>query len=51
VSTIEEALEWREKNPQLLLMGEVEGLPIPGFDLGNSLPQFDSMDLSGRHLV
>jgi len=51
VSTIEEALEWREKNPQLLLMGELKGLPIPGFDLGNSPPQFDSMDLSGRHLV
>ena len=51
VSTIEEALEWREKNPQLLLMGEVEGLPIPGFDFGNSPPQFERMDLSGRRLV
>ncbi len=51
VSIIAEALELRERNPQSLLMGEVEGLPIPGFDFGNSPPQFDGMDLPGRHLV
>jgi 2-phosphosulfolactate phosphatase len=51
VSTIEKALEWKDKIPQSFTMGEVDGLPIPGFDFGNSPPQFDSMDLSGRHLV
>jgi len=36
VSTPEEAFALRQKNNQLLLIGEVGGIPIPGFDLGNS---------------
>jgi len=51
VSAVIEALEWKEKNPQLLLMGEMDGLPIPGFDYGNSPPQFDGMDFVGRHMI
>ena len=32
-------------------MGEVDGLTIPGFDFGNSTPQFDGINLAGLHLV
>jgi 2-phosphosulfolactate phosphatase len=36
VSTPEEAFVLKEKNSELLLIGEVGGIPIDGFDLGNS---------------
>jgi 2-phosphosulfolactate phosphatase len=36
VSTPEEAFALRQKNGELLLIGEVGGVPIEGFDLGNS---------------
>ena len=36
VSTPEEAFALKEKNSGLVLIGEVEGIPIEGFDLGNS---------------
>jgi 2-phosphosulfolactate phosphatase len=51
VSSIEEAFEWRKKLPGSLLMGESGGLPIEGFDLGNSPNQFNGLDLTGKHLV
>ena len=51
VSSVEEALELRRKIPGALVMGEVQGLPVPGFDLSNSPPQFDGLDLSGRLLI
>lgn len=36
VATPEEAYALKERDKELLLVGEVGGLPIPGFDLGNS---------------
>ena len=51
VSTIEQALDWKDKIAGSLTMGEVDGLPIPGFDFGNSPPQFDGLNLAGKHLV
>jgi 2-phosphosulfolactate phosphatase len=51
VSTIEEAFYWKEEIPGSLLMGEAEGLPIPGFDFGNSPSQFDSVRLDGKRLI
>jgi 2-phosphosulfolactate phosphatase len=51
VSTIEEAFYWKEEFPQSFVMGEAQGLPIPGFDFGNSPPQFDSLSLDGKHLI
>ena len=36
VSTPEEAFALKEKNNELVLIGEVGGVPIEGFDLGNS---------------
>lgn len=51
VSTIEEASDWQKKLPGSLLIGEFEGLPIEGFDFGNSPNQFAGLDLAGRHLI
>ncbi len=51
VSTVEETFYWKEEFPQSLVMGEAQGLPIPGFDFGNSPPQFDSLSLDGKHLI
>ena len=36
VATPEEAFALKAKNSELVLIGEVEGIPIEGFDLGNS---------------
>jgi 2-phosphosulfolactate phosphatase len=51
VSTVEQALALREKIPNALLMGEVDGLPIPGFDLSNSPAELVGKHLEGRHLI
>ena len=51
VSTVEEAFELRERDPRCLLIGEVDGLPIDGFDLPNSPSALEGLDLSTRRLV
>ncbi len=49
--SVDEAHAIRAKHPGYLLMGEVGGLPIPGFDFGNSPPELASQDLTGRTLI
>jgi 2-phosphosulfolactate phosphatase len=51
VSTVDEAFMLKKKYPDSLLMGEEDGLPIPGFDFGNSPPQFNELNLAGVHLI
>ena len=51
VSTVEQALTLRKQIPEVLLMGEVDGLPIPGFDLSNSPTELVNIDLTGRRLI
>ena len=51
VATVEEAFAMKDRLPGVLLMGEVEGLPIEGFDFGNSPAPFETLDLCGRRLV
>ena len=51
VSSVDEALELRRQIPWSLVMGEVKGLPVPGFDFSNSPPQFDGLNLRGRLLI
>jgi 2-phosphosulfolactate phosphatase len=51
VSTVEEALDLRARIPGALAMGEVGGLPIPGFDFGNSPAEFVAQDLAGKRLI
>jgi 2-phosphosulfolactate phosphatase len=51
VGAVEEAFALREKTPGVLLVGEVDGLPISGFDFGNSPSAVLAHDLTGRALV
>lgn len=51
VGTVEEALALRASTPGALVMGEVDGLPVPEFDFSNSPAQFDRLDLTGRRLI
>jgi 2-phosphosulfolactate phosphatase len=51
VSTIEEALELKRLNPGHFLAGEVDGIPIPGFDFGNSPGSFIGRDMRGSHFI
>jgi 2-phosphosulfolactate phosphatase len=51
VSEVAEAFALRRGAPQLLLMGESEGAPVPGFDFGNSPSALAGVDLRGRRLV
>jgi 2-phosphosulfolactate phosphatase len=49
--TVAEALALREANPGTLVMGEVGGLPVEGFDLSNSPSELVKQDLTGRRLI
>jgi 2-phosphosulfolactate phosphatase len=51
VRTVEEAFALRERNPEVLLIGEVGGRLIPGFDLNNSPALMTASDVRGRILV
>jgi 2-phosphosulfolactate phosphatase len=48
VATPEEALARRAADPERLLVGEVHGRPVPGFDHGNSPAALRALDLTGR---
>ena len=48
---VDEALALRQRFPGSLAMGEVNGLPVAGFDFGNSPVQFGADGLAGRRLV
>jgi 2-phosphosulfolactate phosphatase len=51
VSTVEQAFSMQEEVSDSLIMGEVNGLPVEGFDFGNSPNQFDGINLSGKYLI
>lgn len=51
VGSVEEAFAWRQLLPGSIIMGEVGGLPVKGFDLGNSPSQIAKQDLSGMVLI
>ncbi len=51
VRTVEEAFAWRERDSSVLLMGEVMGEHVPGFDFGNSPAELASQDLRGVRLI
>lgn len=51
VSTVDEAFRLRERLPRHLLIGEVGGLPVPGFDLPNSPSAMARFNLEGRSLI
>lgn len=51
VRTVEEALTIRQAQPDVLIMGEVNGLRPEGFDFGNSPTALINQNLSGYRLV
>jgi 2-phosphosulfolactate phosphatase len=51
VSEVEQAFALQKRFPDLLLMGEVGGGPVPGFDFSNSPAHYAYCDLSGKRLV
>lgn len=51
VATVAEAFELRRRFPGALLMGEVDGLKIDGFDFGNSPDDFAGNELNGRRMI
>lgn len=46
-----EALRMKQRDASLFLSGEIEGKPIPGFDVGNSPSVIERLDLTGRRVV
>ena len=51
VATVAEAFDLKRRNPECLLLGEVDGLPIDGFELANSPSALASLDLSSKRLI
>lgn len=51
VSTVEEAFTLRNRINNSIIIGEMDGLPVEGFDFGNSPPQFDGINLTGVNLI
>ena len=51
VSDHQQALAMKRTDPKLFLTGEIDGRPIPGFDVGNSPSRILGMDLEGRRVV
>lgn len=50
-SEIEEARDIHSAHPHTLLAGELQGLPIAGFHLGNSPAEIEQKNLTGKTLV
>lgn len=51
VGEVAEAFALRAATPQALIMGEVDGRQVSGFDFGNSPAALIGVDLHGRHLI
>lgn len=51
VRSIEDAFNLKTRFPDSMMVGEVGGLPIPGFDFGNSPAQVMNSDLKGCDLI
>jgi 2-phosphosulfolactate phosphatase len=48
---VHDAFALRQRMPGALIMGEVNSLPVKGFDLDNSPSALVGLDLAGRHLI
>ena len=49
--SVEEAFRLKKQIPESLIMGEVDGYPVEGFDLSNSPSGLVGRDLSGRQII
>jgi 2-phosphosulfolactate phosphatase len=50
-TTVDAAFALRDRHPGTLIMGEVDALPVQGFDLPNSPTALAAADLAGRRLI
>lgn len=50
-SQVQEALALRDRFPEALLLGEIDGVQISGFDLGNSPSRLPGVELSGKRII
>ncbi len=48
---VEQALALKQRFPGSLIMGELGGLPVDGFDLWNSPAEVSQLDLSGKTII
>lgn len=51
VAGVDEAFALRRAHPGVVLMGEVDGIKVDGFDVGNAPSQLDGVDLAGATIV
>ncbi len=51
VGGVEEALALRLSHPDWLIMGEIHGLKVPGFDYGNSPDEVCGVDFRGKTVI
>ena len=51
VGDMQLAYSYREKDPDCILIGEREGVKLPGFDYGNSPSQIQHVDFTGKTVV
>lgn len=51
VASVEEALDWKQRDPSVLLCGERDGKICPGFDFGNSPGSIAGKDFSGKTII
>ncbi len=51
VGDVDEALELRRRHPDWIIMGEVHGHKVPGFDYGNSPDEVSRVDFKGKTVI
>lgn len=51
VSEVKDAFNLKDQYPQALIMGEVDGIKVDGFDYGNSPAPFVDGDFTGGHFI
>ncbi len=51
VGGVDEALALRRSHPDWLIMGEVHGHKVPGFDYGNSPDEVSGVDFRGKTVI
>ncbi|KPL78697.1 hypothetical protein ADN00_05465 [Ornatilinea apprima] len=51
VSGVEEALALRQRLPNAVVMGEIEGIKVPEFDFGNSPSQLSRINFQGKTVI
>ncbi len=51
VSGVQEAFDLRKDRPDCLLLGEIDGVKVQGFDLGNSPSEIVEKNLIGKRII